>query len=75
MPGGPTTHELSERIARREERMKTMQAEHRADMERIAGDQKTANERLSKELAQRDRALLLAILGMIAPAVAILKFA
>ena len=55
--------------------MKTMQAEHRADMERIAGDQKTANERLSKELAPRDRALLLAILGMIALAVAILKFA
>jgi len=31
-------------------------------------------ERLSKELAQRDRALLLAILGMIVLAVAILKF-
>ncbi len=82
MPDGPTTHELSERIARLEERMETMRAEHRADMERIVGDQRAANEKLlkeneklSKELAQRDRALLLAILGMIALAVAILKFA
>ncbi len=55
--------------------METMRAEHRADLERIAGDQRAANEKLSKELAQRDRALLLAILGMIALAVAILKFA
>ncbi|MDE0406596.1 MAG: hypothetical protein OXN81_01955 [Alphaproteobacteria bacterium] len=55
--------------------MKTMQAEYKTDIERLAGDQRTANERLSKELAQRDRALLLAILGMIALAVAILKFA
>lgn len=75
MADGPTPHVLSERIARLEERMKTMQAEYKTDIERLAGDQRTANERLSKELAQRDRALLLAILGMIALAVAILKFA
>ena len=44
--------------------MKTMKAEYKTDIER-----------LSKELAQRDRALLLAIIGMIALAVALLKFA
>ena len=44
--------------------MKTVQAEYRTDIER-----------LSKELAQRDRAMLLAIFGMVALAVAILKFA
>ena len=64
MTDGPTPHELSERIARLEERMKTMQAEYKTDIERLA-----------KELAQRDRAMLLAIFGMIALAVAILKFA
>ena len=51
-------------IAVLEERMKTMQAEYKTDIER-----------LSKELAQRDRAMLLAILLMIGLAVAILKFA
>ncbi len=40
-----------------------------------AAEYKTDIERLSKELAQRDRAMLLAIFGMIALAVAILKFA
>ncbi len=33
--------------------MKTMQAEHQTDMERIASDQRTVYERLSKELVQR----------------------
>ena len=64
MTDEPTPHELSERIVRLEERMKTMQAEYKTDIERLA-----------KELAQRDRAMLLAIFGMIALAVAILKFA
>ncbi|MCY3856862.1 MAG: hypothetical protein OXF33_09200 [Rhodospirillales bacterium] len=64
MIDGPTQQELSERLARLEERMDTRKAET-----------ETGFERLSKELAQRDRAMLLAILGMIALAVAILKFA
>ncbi len=34
--------------------METMQAEHQTDMERIASDQRTVYERLSKELVQRD---------------------
>ncbi len=61
MTDEPTPHELSERIARLEERMKTMQAEYTTALERIAGDQKavlertsgdhkTAIEKLSKEL-------------------------
>ncbi len=64
MSDGPTQQELSERLARLEERMDTRKAET-----------DTGFERLSKELAQRDRAMLLAILGMVALAVAILKFA
>ncbi|MCY4098849.1 MAG: hypothetical protein OXF40_11415 [Rhodospirillales bacterium] len=64
MIDGPTQQGLSERLARLEERMDTRKAET-----------ETGFERLSKELAQRDRAMLLAILGMIALAVAILKFA
>ena len=44
--------------------MKTMQAEYKTDIARLAED-----------MAKRDRAMLLAILGMIALAVAILKFA
>lgn len=44
-------------------------------METRKAETDTGFERLSKELAQRDRAMLLAILGMIALAVAIIKFA
>ena len=62
MTDEPAQQELSERMARLEERMDTRKAE-------------TGFERISKELAQRDRAMLIAILGMIALAVAILKFA
>ena len=43
--------------------MKTMQAEYKTDIAHLA-----------KELAQRDQAMLLAIFGMIALAVAVLKF-
>ena len=39
MTDGPTPHELSERIARLEERMKTMQAEYKTDIARLAEDQ------------------------------------
>ena len=58
------THELSERVARLEERMETRKAETEAGFER-----------LSKELAQRDRAMILALIVIIGLAVAILKFA
>ncbi len=64
MTDGPTQQELSERMVRLEERMDTRKAET-----------ETGLERLSKELAQRDRAMLISILGMIALAVAVLKFA
>ena len=33
---GPTPHELSERVARLEERMKTMQAEYKTDIALLA---------------------------------------
>ena len=93
MTDGPTPHELSERIARLEERMKTMQAEYKTDIARLAEDmarrdaardtdaarrdaaRDTEASRRDARLAERDRAMLLAILGMIALAVAILKFA
>ena len=63
MIDGPTPQELSERIARLEERMETRKAETEAGFER-----------LSKELAQRDRAMILAMIVIIGLAVAILKF-
>jgi len=56
MGDAPDSHELNLRIARLEGRIKTMKAEN-----------ETGFERLSKELAQRDLALILAV--------AILKFA
>ena len=73
--------------------MKTMQAEYKTDIARLAEDmarrdaardtdaarrdaaRDTEASRRDARLAERDRAMLLAILGMIALAVAILKFA
>ncbi|MCY4259367.1 MAG: hypothetical protein OXC91_03795 [Rhodobacteraceae bacterium] len=52
---------LPERLARLEERMKTMQAEYRTDIARLAED-----------MAKRETRLLLAIAGMIGLAVAVL---
>ena len=63
MTDGPAPHELSERIARLEERMKTMQAEYKTDIARLA-----------EEMARRETRLILALAGIIALAVAILKF-
>ena len=60
---GPSPHELSERIARLEERMKTMQAEYKTDIARLAEDN-----------ARRETRLILALIGIVAAAVAILKF-
>ena len=75
MTDGPPPHELSERIARVEERMKTMQAEYKTDIALLA---KTLSEDMAKrdtEAAKRETRLILALAGMIALAVAILKFA
>jgi len=55
--------ELNERVARLEERMKTMQAEYRTDIARLAED-----------MAKRETRTLLAIAGMIGLAVTILGF-
>ncbi|MCY3981450.1 MAG: hypothetical protein OXF26_08795 [Alphaproteobacteria bacterium] len=44
-------------------------------METRKAETEAGFERLSKELAQRDRAMILALAAMIALAVAILKFA
>ena len=54
---GPTPHQLSERIARVEERLKTMQAEYEG-----------ALERLSRQLAERDTANTRWVVGSIAVA-------
>ncbi len=50
--------------------MKTMQAEYKTDIARLAEDMA----RRDAEAARRETRLILAILGMIALAVAILKF-
>jgi len=55
--------DLHERVARLEERMKTMQAEYRTDIARLAED-----------MAKRETRTLLAIAGMIGLAVTILGF-
>ena len=60
---GSQADDLSGRVARLEERMNTMKAENQAGFEK-----------LSKELARRDRTMLLAIPAMIGFAVALLKF-
>ncbi|MCY3981453.1 MAG: hypothetical protein OXE76_16320 [Alphaproteobacteria bacterium] len=82
MTDGPTPHELSERIARLEERMKTMQAEYKTDIARLAEDNAKRDARLAEDMGKRDTEaarretrLILALAGMIALAVAILKFA
>ncbi len=54
MSEAPDNHELARQIAVLEERMNTRQAEN-----------ETGFERLSKELAQRDRGMIIAILIMI----------
>ena len=61
MAEGPTPHELSERIARLEERMKTMQADYKTDIARLAEDN-----------AKRETRLIVTIAGLIVAAVAIL---
>lgn len=60
---GPTPHELSERIARLEERMKTMQAEYKTDIARLAEDQ-----------AKRDKDNLRWMVGLWIAAIVVLGF-
>ena len=63
MTDGPTPHELSERIARLEERMKTMQAEY-----------KTAIARLAEDQAKRDKDNLRWMVGLWIAAIVVLGF-
>ncbi len=63
MTDGPTPHELSERIARLEERMKTMQAEYKTDIARLAEDQ-----------AKRDKDNLRWMVGLWIAAIVVLGF-
>ena len=70
MAEGPSPHELSERLARLEERMKTMQAEYKTDIARLAEDAAKRD----TETARRETRLILALIGIVAAAVAILKF-
>ena len=51
---GPTPHELSERIARLEERMKTMQAEYKTDIARLAEYMAKRDTEAAKQAAKRD---------------------
>ena len=50
----PDNHELARRLAVLEERMKTMQAEYRTDIARLA-----------EQIAQRDARLIVTIAGLI----------
>ena len=61
MTDGPTPQELSERIARLEERMKTMQAEYKTDIARLAED-----------MAKRETRLIVALIAIIGIATALI---
>ena len=61
MTDGP---KFAERLARLEEGMKTMQAEYKTDIARLAED-----------MAKRETRLLLALIVIVGLAVAVLKFA
>ena len=63
MSDAPDNHELARQVAVLEERMKTMQADLSATLERFRAD-----------MANRETRMLLAIAGMIGLAVAILGF-
>ena len=63
MTDGPTPHELSERIARLEEAMKTMKAEY-----------ETGLARLEAKIAEAKVTVIVATLGIVGLAVALLKF-
>jgi len=62
--------DLQVQIARLEERMNTMQAEYKTDIARLAEDMAKRD----TEAARRETRLILAILGIVGLAVALLKF-
>ena len=64
----PTNHELSERIAVLEERMKTLQSDLQGTLERFRADMAD----WKTDMAKRENRLLIAILGGIAVATAVL---
>lgn len=68
------THELSERLARLEERMKTMQAEYKTDIALLAKTLAEDNAKRDTEAAKRETRLILALIGIVGAAVAILRF-
>ena len=73
MTDGPTPHELSERIARLEERMKTMQAmqaEYKTDIARLAEDMAKRD----IEAAKRDKDNLRWMIGLWIAAIIVLGF-
>ena len=55
MGEAPDIHHLARQVAIPEERMKTMQAEYETGLERIAGENKAALERLERRIAERDK--------------------
>ena len=61
MTDGPTPQELSERLARLEERMKTMQAEYKTDIARLAED-----------MAKRETRLIVALIAIMGIATALI---
>ncbi len=84
----PNPHELALRLAVLEERMKTMQAEYKTDIARLAEDAakrdlgyRTDIARIAEDAAKRDAEaakretrLIVTIAGLLAVAVAILGF-
>jgi len=72
----PTNHELSERIAVLEEKMNTKQQEYKTDIARLAeqmANWKTDMSRRDTEAGRRENRNLLATLGGLAVATAIIS--
>ncbi len=64
----PGTVEMAAKLAVLEERMKTMQAEYKTDIARLAED----NAKRDAEAAKRETRLIVTIAGLLAFAVAVL---
>ena len=71
---GPTPHELSERVARLEERMKTMQAEYKTDIALLAKTIVEDNAKHDTEAAKRDKDNLRWQVGLWIAAIVVLGF-
>ena len=74
MTDGPTPHELSERTARLEERMKTMQAEYKTDIALLAKTIAEDNAKRDTEAAKRDKDNLRWQVGLWIAAIVVLGF-